>query len=216
MQTAIVLTTRRSSTGGCLIYDDTCLTYVCLKKATFNAGSYGMSHDDTWVDHMHSIVYHASCAILTHAVHRSIAVLTQAVLHSIGVRTYTWHIIHRSYHTSIAYDTSTAYHTSIACHTSIYRSIAVLTHAMLHSIGVYVSSIISHTSIAYDIPIASHVSISRPHSHVNNFDILFTSFSPSGNRKLEVLNVLLSMYSTYESHTHHTVTHRPLGTRAKT
>ena len=65
----------------------------------------------------------------------------------------------------------------------------------------YHSSIISHTSIAHDIPIASHVSISRPHSHVNNFDILFTSFSPSGNRKLEVLNVLLSMYSTYESHT---------------
>jgi hypothetical protein len=86
MQTAIVLTTRRSSTGVCLIYDDTCLTYVCLKKATFNAGSYGMSHDDTWVDHMHSIVYHASIAVFTHA-----------VLHSIAVCTYVWHIIHRSY-----------------------------------------------------------------------------------------------------------------------
>ena len=77
MQTAIVLTTRRSSTGVCLIYDDTCLTYVCLKKATFNAGSYGMSHDDTWVDHMHSIVYHASIAVFTHAALHAIRLTVQ-------------------------------------------------------------------------------------------------------------------------------------------
>ena len=71
---------------------------------------------------------------------------------------YHTSIVHHAsvaYRTSIAYDTSTAYHTSIACHKSIYRSIDVLTHAMLHLIGVrtYVWHIIHRSYLIHRLHI---------------------------------------------------------------
>ena len=85
---------------------------------------------------------------------------------------------------------SNVYHTSINTNASFDRCPYPCDASFDRCLRVaYHSSIISHTSIAYDKPIASHVSISRPHSHVNNFDILFTSFHPPGIEN--------SRYSTY-------------------
>ena len=153
----MVLTTRRSSTGVCLIYDDTCLTYVCLKKATFNAGSYGMSHDDTWVDHMHSIVYHASCAILTHAVHRALSLPMQCIVRSLSspmqcfirsvsapicVISFIDRIIHRLHMIHRLH----IIHRLHVTHRSIVRSLSLPMRCFIRSVSTCGISFINHIS----------------------------------------------------------------------